>query len=228
MDKKSKLGYSKNSPYKHLPEIEIKGNTITMAETDMDLYGYPKNKDGNIGKPVLMKAGRKEPYIFKNAVYVIEKPVKTMEKKKFKFQSGGTLNQGKKDKLFVLSKTNRNHTLDGWNIIKGKAPKQDATKSTAGYLQDLKDTKRVKQIGKNLYIKNKYQTGGASLGSNMVLLDHVGKPQMYMEGGELIYSIKTTKDIMEKANDAKTDEDFYELGQIVYKERMAQRKRDGE
>lgn len=75
-------------------------------------------------------------------------------------KQGAKLNQGKRDKLFVLSKTNRNHTLDGWIIFKGKSPKQDNTKSTAGYLKEIDSTKGLQQVGENLFIKPKYKKGG--------------------------------------------------------------------
>ena len=88
MNLKSKLGYSKNSPFKNLPEILIEGNTITMANTDIDLYGIPIYKNKQKGKPVLMKAFDKNLITFKNAESVLETPVS-----KFKFKKGGGFNK---------------------------------------------------------------------------------------------------------------------------------------
>jgi hypothetical protein len=80
--------------------------------------------------------------------------------------------------------------------------------------------------------KFKKRGGGKSpsLKDSMVLLDHKGVPQMYMKGGELIFSRVSTKQIIklaEKAAESKSEKDFFNLGETVLKERMAQRKRDG-
>lgn len=357
MDLKSKLGYSRNSPFKHLPEIKIKGNNITMAKTDIDLYGTPIYKDGSKGKPVLMKAGRKEPYIFKDAVAVLERPVK-------KFKKGGIavfgyshlMNPSNVKKILDKSVKLSEHHLDGFKKTKDKSGetviKPDNTSTTKGVkfyvtnkdlskldnkmkpytrkqiggdstysklftyynnggeMKKFTFTKKYQQGGKNktgigfavekngklspaIHIKpegvqilqsventdlipveytldergnplkavkskklnqgqlvpikskqeyiqfarklqeltqnsqKKYQAGGVSPNANMVLLDHTGNPQMYMEGGELIISRKETKKIIDLAQSAETEEGLYELGKYVYSVRMKQRERDG-
>lgn len=77
-------------------------------------------------------------------------------------KKGGILNQGSKDMLFVLDdkNTKQKHTLDGWEIIESKRPKQDNTKSTAGYLKRIQPKKEFKQVGENLYIQPMYKNGG--------------------------------------------------------------------
>jgi hypothetical protein len=84
--------------------------------------------------------------------------VKSINKK------GGELNQGSSPMLFVLDKkgTNRNHTLDGWDIKKGATPRLNKTSSTPGYLKAInkEETKSLKQVGENLYIKPQYKKGG--------------------------------------------------------------------
>lgn len=64
----------------------------------------------------------------------------------------------------------------------------------------------------------------------LVLLDHEGKPQSKLHGTELVFSRISSKkilDLAEKAKDGNEDA-LYKLGEYAYKERMAQRKRDGE
>lgn len=84
--------------------------------------------------------------------------VKTINKK------GGELNQGSSPMLFVLDKkgTKMNHTLDGWDIKKGSAPRLNKKTSTAGYLKTIKkeEIKSYKQVGDNLFIKPRYKKGG--------------------------------------------------------------------
>ncbi len=81
---------------------------------------------------------------------------------------------------------------------------------------------------KNFTFKKRFQQGGTSSSSAMLLLDHKGKPQMKLYGSELIFSAKSSSKFIKKAKELDgSDEDFYELGEMVWKERMAQRKRDG-
>ena len=85
---------------------------------------------------------------------------------------------------------------------------------------------------KQFHFKFKKRGGGKSPNNShsMVLLDHTGKPQMYMKGGELIISRKETKKIIDIASNMQTnssEDAFYELGKYMYNVRMAQRKRDG-
>lgn len=61
---------------------------------------------------------------------------------------------------------------------------------------------------------------------NMVLLDHKGSPQMRMQGGEVVFSRVSTNKIIDLALKANDEQSLYELGEYVYKERKAQRKRD--
>lgn len=61
--------------------------------------------------------------------------------------------------------------------------------------------------------------------SKMALLDHKGSPQMFLEGGELVFSRVSTKKIVELAAKANSTEGLKKLGEYVYKERMAQRSR---
>lgn len=83
MDFKSKLGYSRHSPFKHLPEIKINSGNITMRDTDIELIGIPVYENNRLGKPVIMKP--KNDYVFEKAVAVIEKPyIKT---KTFSFKN---------------------------------------------------------------------------------------------------------------------------------------------
>lgn len=78
--------------------------------------------------------------------------------------------------------------------------------------------------------KHKKRQGGSQNKSDMILLDHNGKPQMEMKGGEIVFSRPSTKEIInqaEKVSVAQMDEDaLKELGRIVTKERIEQRKRD--
>lgn len=60
----------------------------------------------------------------------------------------------------------------------------------------------------------------------LYLLDHNGVPQIELYGGEIIFSQKSTIDIIEAASKGNSDEDLYNLGMIVYKERKAQIKRE--
>ena len=64
----SELGYSRNSPYKNAPFLDIKGNNITMRNTDKDLLLIP-----NGDTPVLAKA-RSGEYHFPNSTSVREIP----------------------------------------------------------------------------------------------------------------------------------------------------------
>lgn len=91
------------------------------------------------------------------------------------FKQGGKvynkqLNQGlAKKMLFNLEKDAKdvkNHTLDGWDIKKGSKPKQNNKTSTAGYLEPLTDEENTKQVGKNLFIKSKYKSGGSTVNSS--------------------------------------------------------------
>lgn len=94
-----------------------------------------------------------------------------------------------------------------------------------------KNTKRylISRDNKKYEIStSKYKHGGAVSNSSMALLDHKGNIQMYLEGGELIFSRVSSKEIIDAASSAKTKEDILKLGQIVHKERMAQRGRDPE
>ncbi|MCS7316956.1 MAG: hypothetical protein NZZ41_01350 [Candidatus Dojkabacteria bacterium] len=61
--------------------------------------------------------------------------------------------------------------------------------------------------------------------ATMVLLDHRGEPQMYLEGGELVISRVETEKVIELAKKAKTDEDFIKLGKLMYEIRSKQKKR---
>lgn len=62
--------------------------------------------------------------------------------------------------------------------------------------------------------------------STMTLLDHNGKPQMNMLGGELIFSRIATKKIIDLASKASDEKGLEQLGKFVFEERIAQRKRD--
>lgn len=61
MDLQSVLGYSRNSPYKNSPFLDIftPEGLIDMSNTDMDLIGID-----NLGNKKKMKKGRKKPYKF--------------------------------------------------------------------------------------------------------------------------------------------------------------------
>lgn len=59
----------------------------------------------------------------------------------------------------------------------------------------------------------------------MVLLDHRGEPQMYLEGGELVISRVETKDLINLAKKVKTEEDLIKLGKMMYEIRSKQKKR---
>jgi len=61
---------------------------------------------------------------------------------------------------------------------------------------------------------------------SMVLLDHLGKPQMYMEGGEIVFSRPSTRAIVDLAMKANNENSLYNLGQFVYDERRRQIKRE--
>lgn len=61
--------------------------------------------------------------------------------------------------------------------------------------------------------------------ATMVLLDHRGEPQMYLEGGELVVSRKETETLVELAKKAKTEDDFIKLGKMMYEVRSKQKKR---
>ncbi len=61
MDKKSKLGYSKGSPYRKNPYLDISTphGTIDMSNTEMDLLGVTPE-----GEVQYMKGGSSNPYVF--------------------------------------------------------------------------------------------------------------------------------------------------------------------
>lgn len=71
---KAMLGYSDNSPYKYLPEIDIPGNNITMANTGMPLVGIP-----DVGQPRVMAPYSGE-HNFPGASQVKEVPMTQMKK----------------------------------------------------------------------------------------------------------------------------------------------------
>lgn len=60
----------------------------------------------------------------------------------------------------------------------------------------------------------------------MILLDHTGKPQMYMQGGEVVFSRPSTKQIIKLALQDSNEEGLLRLGEAVYKERKRQLKRE--
>lgn len=67
-------------------------------------------------------------------------------------ETGGSLNQGSKPMEFVLEKTNRDHTLDGYKLVNGKL-KPDKKSSVKGYLKNIDPSKikELKQYGENLF-----------------------------------------------------------------------------
>lgn len=79
MDDKSKQGYSKDSPYKDEPYININSNKITMKNTDKNLIGIGI-KGGKVVKIMPMKGGKQEDYDFGDVDSVLEIP---------EFRSGG-------------------------------------------------------------------------------------------------------------------------------------------
>lgn len=79
MDDKSKQGYSKDSPYKDEPYININSNKITMKNTDKNLIGIGI-KGGKVVKILPMKGGKQEDYDFGDVDSVLEIP---------EFRSGG-------------------------------------------------------------------------------------------------------------------------------------------
>ncbi len=81
--------------------------------------------------------------------------------------------------------------------------------------------------GGKFNFKRKYAQGGTTAAKAMVLLDHNGQPQMEMQGGEIVFSKKSTKQIIDLASKGNSEKELHALGEAVYKERMAQRKRDG-
>ena len=82
---------------------------------------------------------------------------------------------------------------------------------------------------KKFQFTKKFKKGGINNSPSMVLLDHAGKPQMYMQGGELVVSIKETEKLVDLASNSKSNdtEDMYQLGKMMYEIRMKQRNRDG-
>lgn len=93
---------------------------------------------------------------------------------------------------------------------------------------DALDKIKVGQIlDINRIKKLKFKDGGIFRYS-MLLLDHKGNPQMKLQSRELIISRKETKQLIDKAVNCNTDEDFYELGKLVYDIRKRQRKRQPE
>jgi hypothetical protein len=93
MDNKSKLGYSKNSPYKDEPFININSNKITMKNTDKDLIGMGI-KDGKVVKMLRMKSGNPDDYDFGDVDSVIEIPA---------FQKAGTYQLKHPGDIFPLN-----------------------------------------------------------------------------------------------------------------------------
>lgn len=75
MDKVSKLGFSKNSPYKNRKKLKINSSDITMKDTEFPLLGV-----SNQGETQLMLPGQN--YNFKNADFVME----------YKLKQGGYVN----------------------------------------------------------------------------------------------------------------------------------------
>jgi len=75
MDKVSKLGFSKNSPYKNKKKLKINSSNITMKDTEFPLLGV-----SNQGETQLMLPGQN--YNFKNADFVME----------YKLKQGGYVN----------------------------------------------------------------------------------------------------------------------------------------
>lgn len=61
---------------------------------------------------------------------------------------------------------------------------------------------------------------------SMLLLDHLGKPQMYMQGGEIVFSRPSTKQIIKLAMSVNDQDSLYKLGKYVYDERKRQIKRE--
>jgi len=59
----------------------------------------------------------------------------------------------------------------------------------------------------------------------MVLLDHNGKPQFELQGGEIIFSRVFTKEILSMISKAKTERDKLEIGKAIHAERTAQKNR---
>ncbi len=69
---KSRLGYSKNSPYRNSPFLDIHtpNGTIDMSNTDKNLLGITPD-----GEMQFLQAGAREPYLF-NSKLVREIPIK--------------------------------------------------------------------------------------------------------------------------------------------------------
>jgi hypothetical protein len=104
MDNKSKLGYSKDSPYRDEPFINIQSNNITMKDTDQDLLGLGI-KNGKIVKVIPMKAGESSNYDFGDVDSVLEMP---------KFQFGGMFQNTDMEQLGIQTMLPTNET--GYNI----------------------------------------------------------------------------------------------------------------
>jgi hypothetical protein len=61
-------------------------------------------------------------------------------------------------------------------------------------------------------------------GSNLVLLDEKGNPQMYLQGGELIISRKETEELINLSKKVKSDDDYIQLGKMIHKIREKQKR----
>jgi hypothetical protein len=166
--------------------------------------------------------------------------------KQFKFKK---YQQGGKQPIQVLAiKTEKGYTPVFEVNEKGVIPlvdmKQletlpDDTMFEAGLFDGTNvqvDTKNTKgkfkwgDIKKELMKQPKqFKFGGVQSANDMVLLDHDGKPQMYLQGGELVISIKETQKLVDLASSSSRDntEAMYELGKTMHDIRMKQRKRDG-
>jgi hypothetical protein len=85
-------------------------------------------------------------------------------------KKGGTLNQGDRPMEFVRTKTNRDHTLDGYKLVNGKL-RRDNKSSVRGYLRPVDDISGMKQYGKNLYSKMK--SGGTVNKQDKAMVDGI-------------------------------------------------------
>jgi len=125
------------------------------------------------------------------------------------------------------------HTLDGYSLDENNFLVENKSDSVKGKLitltekfEELAET----QVGKNLWtygIKTeaakeaeveKKQEGGVVTETAMTILDEKGKPQMELEGGERIFSIKDTKYLIklaQKAKASKADSDYIKLAEAA-------------
>lgn len=69
------MGYSQNSPFKNNPYLNIRGNSITMHNTNIPLLLQPMKKGKKIGKAKLGIPFDKNPYLFPSADSVMEIPI---------------------------------------------------------------------------------------------------------------------------------------------------------